>query len=66
MVVVVLLLVVAGAWIAFAATQQRYDGRCFATTSDVPAHQQRYVRDPFDGFVYGAPDCSDASRIVSE
>ena len=62
----VLLLVVAGALIAFATTHRQYDGRCYATISDVPASQQTYVRDPFDGFVYGAPDCSDASRISSE
>ena len=61
----VLLLLIAGAWIVFETTRQ-YDARCYATTSDASAGQQTYVRDPFDGFVYGAPDCSDASRINGE
>ena len=62
----VLLLLAAGAWIAFATTHGQYDGACYATTSDVRTGQQTYVRDPFDGFVYGAPDCSEARRINSE
>ena len=62
----VLLLLVAGAWLAFETTHREYEAPCFATISDVPASQQTYVRDPFDGFVYGAPNCSDASRINSE